>query len=291
MPAISRTLLALLMIGSSVAAEPATLNPPPPRAEVYTLADGRRLVGTYDPVSGLLRIVGTVPATIRIVPASIVARRPAEAADLPDDRPSTPHEREQRARAAATGALAASHRASAERETMLTLARRRQAEADVRSTAAQEAIGPLDAALTAIAEERRDLQGQSDYVANQRALTDLRVSAITLTRSGPTYPGMPIIAPGYGSTTVSELTAELTAADRRLAELDTRLAACDRQRAATLALRATRLVQQRAAQVASTEQATRIAALTAQQARAIVDRDRFATVLTADPTLPTTAAP
>lgn len=292
----TRTLLALLITGLAVAAEPATMIPMPAGAEVHVLADGRRLVGTYDPVSGLLRVVGAVPAAIRVVPESIVSRRPAEAADLPDDRPSTPQDRDRRSRAAATGALAASHRATAERETMLTIARRRQAEAQARATATSQEVLAADAVVASVSEERREVQGQRDHVANQRALTDLRVREITVTYpGGGVYPAGCVIDPTHPSfaglpIAYRELSAELSAADCRLADLDVRLAALDRRFSTAKGQRADRLGQQAAAQTAAAEQAARIVALNAQQDHASDERARFATVLARDPA-PAVAAP
>ena len=292
----TRTLFALLIAGLAVAVEPATIIPLPAGAEVYVLADGRRLIGTYDPVSGLLRVVGAVPAVIRVELESIVARRPANAADLPDDRPSTPQERAQRSRAAATGALAASHRASAERETMLTIARRRQAEAEARATAAGQGVLAADAVVAGISEQRREVQGHRDHVANQRALTDLRVRETIVTHpGGGVHPAGCVIDPAHPADnglpiTQRELSAELSAADGRLAELDLRLAGLDRRLAAAQGQRADRLGQQLAAQTASAEQTARIAALSAQQAQASDERARFAAVLARDPA-PGVAAP
>ena len=290
---LSRTLLALLIVGAAAAADSATVNPAAVGVEVFTLADGRRLVGTYDPVSGLLRIVGAVPAAIRVEPEAIVSHRPAEAADLPVDRPTTAQERSDRQRAAATGALAASHRASAERETMLIIAGRRQAAAEQGSATAQAAIGDLDARLKAIAEDRREVQGQRDHVANQRALTDLHISTITITYNPPpSVPGMPFAPPSNGPTqTLRELTATLTAANRRLAELDTRLAASDGNRATALAQRAEYSSQQRTAQAAAAQQAARITALTGQQTHAITERARFTAALASDPALHAVSTP
>ena len=289
---LSRTLLVLLIVGAVAAADSATVNPAAVGVEVFTLADGRRLVGTYDPVSGLLRIVGAVPAAIRVEPEAIVSHRPAEAADLPVDRPTTAQERSDRQRAAATGALAASHRASAERETMLIIAGRRQAAAEQGSATAQAAIGDLDARLKAIAEDRREVQGQRDHLANQRALTDLHISTITITNPPPSVPGIPAAPPSNGPTqTLSELTATLTAANRRLAELDTRLAANDGNRATALAQRAEYSSQQRTAQAAAAQQAARITALTGQQTHAITERARFTAALASDPALHAVSTP
>ena len=289
---LSRTLLALLIVGAVAAADSATVNPASVGVEVFTLADGRRLVGTYDPVSGLLRIVGAVPAAIRVEPEAIVSHRPAEAADLPVDRPTTAQERSDRQRAAATGALAASHRASAERETMLIIAGRRQAAAEQGSATAQAAIGDLDARLKAIAEDRREVQSQRDHLANQRALTDLHISTITITNPPPSVPGIPAAPPSNGPTqTLSELTATLTAANRRLAELDTRLAANDGNRATALAQRAEYSSQQRTAQAAAAQQAARITALTEQQTHAITERARFTATLASDQAPPAVPTP
>ena len=289
---LSRTLLALLIVGAVAAADSATVNPASVGVEVFTLADGRRLVGTYDPVSGLLRIVGAVPAAIRVEPEAIVSHRPAEAADLPVDRPTTAQERSDRQGAAATGALAASHRASAERETMLIIAGRRQAAAEQGSATAQAAIGDLDARLKAIAEDRREVQSQRDHLANQRALTDLHISTITITNPPPSVPGIPAAPPSNGPTqTLSELTATLTAANRRLAELDTRLAANDGNRATALAQRAEYSSQQRTAQAAAAQQAARITALTEQQTHAITERARFTAALASDPALLAVSTP
>lgn len=268
---LDRLAIAFLLAASAAAAEPIA---PPSGLESFVLADGRELVGSYDPATGMLRLAGAVPAAIRIVPEEIASRRPALAADLPDDRPATPIEREARARAAAKGALAASERASAERATMLVLARRRQAEAEARAAAGAAAVAALDAILAAIAAERREAQGQRDHIANQRALTDLRITTISAS-SG--------VGPGHPTVAVHELTAELIAADRRLAELDARLAACDRRRAAVEVQRAARLGEERAALAAAADQAARIAALTARQELAIGERERIASVLAGGP--------
>ena len=273
----ARIALALLIVGIAAGAEPAVA------AEVYVLSDGRRLVGTYDPTSAMLRVVGVVPASIRVEPETILSRRPATAADLPEDRPTTPAERTERARAAATGALAASQRASDGRETMIAVARRRQAEAEANAAAHAVTLAELDAALATVDGERREVQAQRDHLANERALTERRITAITV-RGSATLPGGNLpIAPPAPSVTVSELQVELVAVDRRLAELDRRLAAIDARRATGLAQRATALATQATAQKEARDQAARIVALSAEQERAAADRERFAAALAAAP--------
>jgi hypothetical protein len=267
----ARIALALLIVGSAVAAEPVIA------AEVYVLDDGRRLVGTYDPATAMLRVIGVVPASIRVEPETIVSHRPATAADLPDDRPTTPSQRADRARAAATGALAASQRASEGRETMIAVARRRQAEAEARAAAQAVVLAELDAALATLDGERRDVQTQRDHLANQRALTERRITAITV--EGSAVPGNPPITPPAPTVTVSELQIELVAVDRRLAELATRLAALDARRVAGLTQRATALATQATHQKEARDQAARIAALSAEQERAVAERERFAAAL------------
>ena len=80
-----------------------------------------------------------------------------------------------------------------------------------------------------------------------------------------------------------ELTVELSAASRRLTELDQRLAALDRRLVAAQRQRAAHRATKLTAETMIAEQEARLAALAEQQDTAAAERERFAAALAGDP--------
>jgi hypothetical protein len=253
------TIIALLALSSLLAAED---------AEVFRLADGRRLVGTYDAERQQIQLAGPIAAGIRVAPGQIVERRPATAADIPAAAPPADPATALATRIAwLRTAIRGLDATAQERATQRGSIERRLAD-DRADLAQSEARAKLVAdAITAQAEERQRIQAMADEVAQQRALTDTRLQALSVEQGA------------RSSAVYTEITTELSRADQRLAELRLRLRDADALLQQQRRVLADAQADSAQAAHAITEGMARLARYDQAEAQTRAERERLATVL------------
>lgn len=210
--------------------------------EHFVLSDGRQLVGTHDAAQGRLYLAGPITASVRVAPEAIVSRRPATSAEIPPATESAESTdptgaRIARLRASIRGYERAAQARAVDRDGLT----RRVAEGMAVMAELQQRHELLTAEVAALQPERHRVQLMRDEVEQARALTELRVVALTATTIADEH--ATVVA-----TTISELTTELTAARRRSADLGRELVAIDTilsQRHAALAEIHARALRQR----------------------------------------------
>jgi predicted nucleic acid-binding Zn-ribbon protein len=152
-------LITLVLVACSEDQPPSAAVP----LEVFTLADGRVLTGTYDEAAGKLTIAGPLPASLRVAAKAIRERRPADAGEVAATTPKdwTPEEKANRTRNACRSAIGNLEDRSATRE-------REIAREEVTVAGADRDRADLERAGAAATAEASGWQRQVDAVAAQR---------------------------------------------------------------------------------------------------------------------------
>lgn len=179
-------------------------------AERFVLTDGRVLIGTYDAERRVVQISGPIRAGIRVDPAAIQERRPATADELPVvEPPADPAVTRANTIAWLRTLIRDRDRTleDHEREVVRLTSAREAAVSTIDALAIQ--ITDRQAALTAQEAAITEVQRQIDAIEQQRAISEIRLRAVTL-ESGDLR----------NQLTVTEITTELTAAQRRIDDLN-----------------------------------------------------------------------
>lgn len=182
--------------------------------EVFTLQDGRQLVGTYQADRQQILIAGPIAAGIRVVPTAIVDRRPATDADIPVAKVHDPDQARSSRSAWLRTAIRGIDDAIHERAThRISIERRLATNRDKQVRLAQE-LAVTNQFMADLVHERQRLRALIDEVEQVRALTELRIvtSTVHVERDAQQHSTI-------ASLTISELTLELTAATHRLEQL------------------------------------------------------------------------
>jgi chromosome segregation ATPase len=233
--------------------------------EFFTLRDGRRLVGTYDADRQYLSLAGPVSAGIHVEATTILERRTAHIDEIPKaaEAPNPEKVRLNRIawlRTSMRGldnsiSQRANHRAIIGKR--LDQTRSDLAVTELRCTTMADSLATL-------IEDYRHNQDMADELAQQRAMTDLRLRSIIVDHDNQDH-----------HVEISEITTELSKADCRLAELRERL----RSLSTTIAQRRNLLANARAdsARMAAeiSEEEARLASYAKADAEATMEHARL----------------
>jgi chromosome segregation ATPase len=195
-------------------------------SEVFTLADGRVLTGTYSAEREELQLTGPIVATLHVTEESIVERKviadedvndqtaeatnsdDGDAAERASDVEEPSNDNPERRAAQIQAALRTIDAAMAKRETSRQAILRRQGEQREALTKAQLALAEANTGVTSAEAELARNQSQIDEIKQARALSEIRLQQVTI-ETGTSN----------DRQRIDVVQAELSTADERLREL------------------------------------------------------------------------